>query len=90
MSMSGLESMVFFFKRSKRPFYFPRRRLRFIRFSGQSFAFDYNSIGRFFYVLLEVGLKNQVSYKVPNFLHRVEALYSGMKVPYLQEDVFLF
>lgn len=88
--MASLDSMVLFFKRSKRPFYFPLKRPRFIRFSGQSFAFDYNFIGRFFYVLLEVGLKNQIVYKVPNFLQKIEAVYQGMKLPYFQEDVFLF
>lgn len=88
--MASLDSMVFFFKRSKRPFYFPLKRPRFIRFSGQSFAFDYNFIGRFFYVLLEVGLKNQIVYKVPNFLKKIEAVYQGMKLSYFQEDVFLF
>lgn len=88
--MASLDSMVLFFKRSKRPFYFPLKRPRFIRFSGQSFAFDYNFIGRFFYVLLEVGLKNQIVYKVPNFLQKIKAVYQGMKLPYFQEDVFLF
>jgi len=84
------QPLVFFYKRSKRPFYFPKKKPRFIRFSGQAFAFDYNFIGRFFYVLLEVGLKNQAAYRVPNFLQSKEALFSGNKLPFLQGDIFLY
>lgn len=82
--------MPVFLQRSQRPFFFPRKKPRFIRFSGQIFAFDYNFIGRFFYVLLEIGLKHQVAYKVPNFLKQNNGLFSRDALPYGKEDHFLF
>lgn len=90
MRSMAWQPLVFFYKRSKRPFYFPKAKPRFLRFSGQAFAFDYNFIGRFFYVLLEVGLKNQAVYRAPDFLKTEAALFSGSKLPYLQGDFFLY
>lgn len=61
-------SLATLYRFSPRPFFFSFKSRRRISRSARIFAYDYDDIGRFYYVILDLGLEDKVLYKVPDFL----------------------
>lgn len=82
-------SLVNLYKNAARPFFFSFKDRTRIRLSGRIFAYDYNYIGRYHYVILDIGLDNQVLYKVPDFLKTLSFLEKGVNLRYTSDNVFM-
>lgn len=83
-------SLAKLYNDAPRPFFFSYKDRR-VRLSGHIFAYDYNSIGRFYYVILDIGLENQVLYKVPDFFKPITFFSKdfSVRLRYTPEHAFL-
>ncbi len=60
-------NLGFFYRFAKKPYFFDKLFVQERRFSGNVFNFGFSSFNKFFYVLLDVGLKQYVWYFFSTF-----------------------
>lgn len=65
--MRNFTNLSFFYKFSKKPYFYDKFFIQERRFSSNVFNFGFSSFSRFFYVLLDVELKQYVWYFFSTF-----------------------